>query len=67
MPETDTTAFLIEEYKATRAEILDRSRLDQQLKRNGNLSIIAVLGIYYSGTFEMDNPFILLAGAAIAF
>ncbi|WP_306140798.1 hypothetical protein [Roseibium sp. MMSF_3412] len=66
MPE-DSIDFLIEEYKAARAEILDRSRLDQQLQRNGNLSIIAVLGIYYSGTFDMDNPFILLAGSAIAF
>lgn len=63
----EAIGFLIEEYKAARAEILDRSRLDQQLQRNGNLSIIAVLGIYYSGTFDMDNPFILLAGSAIAF
>lgn len=67
MPDTDSTTFLIEEYKAARAEILERSKLDQQLQRNGNLTIIAVLGIYFSGTFEMDNPFILLAGAAIAF
>lgn len=67
MSNKDSIAFLIEEYKAARSEILDRSRLDQQLQRNGNLSIIAVLGFYYSGSFEMDNPLILLAGAAIAF
>lgn len=59
--------FAIEEYKAIRAEILDRSRLDQQLQRNGNLSIIAALGLYYSNTFNMDNPLIILASSIIAF
>ncbi|WP_372572665.1 hypothetical protein [Ruegeria jejuensis] len=58
--------FAIEEYKAMREEVLDRSRLDQQLQRNGNLLIVAALGLYYSNLFDMDNPLIILASSLIA-